>query len=334
MSKLSPIQSRKPIDEQAVADPEPPRTVGEAINLLYGRRQAETCESVAEALHLAPMQDWEPEEFDRLKEALDGVADWYGDHNDMAHTLFSFETSPILFGTSNGVLIYEDGLKVQTWAQAMERIAPKVEEAERERELERRQEAGHRIMRTKLPHKRKVKAMKALLLEIMALQPTTIRPDVERGFALIRGMSKDDERFAECRTFEDYMNKAAEITAPPEPQPPAPSGSDQPPPGELIEPDAAPTNDDDPGSSADAIFDAILAVDLGRDVETRKGAFFSAMQAAADKGVLPDDLATLLPFIREILTHDPDQTRRLFGFMNARGILGHAAEMMRKAGPD
>ena len=60
----------KPIDEQAVADPEPPRTVGEAINLLYGRRQAETCESVAEALHLAPMQDWEPEEFDRLKEAL------------------------------------------------------------------------------------------------------------------------------------------------------------------------------------------------------------------------------------------------------------------------
>ena len=97
-------------------------------------------------------------------------------------------------------------------------------------------------------------------------------------------MSKDDERFAECRTFEDYMNKAAEITAPPEPQPPAPSGSHEPPPGELIEPDAAPTNDDDPGSSADAIFDAILAVDLGRDVETRKGAFFSAMQTAAGQG--------------------------------------------------
>ena len=58
------------------------------------------------------------------------------------------------------------------------------------------------------------------------------------------------------------------------------------------------------------------------------------MQIAADKGVPPDDLAVRLPFIREILTHDPDQTRRLFGFMNARGILGHAAEMMRKAGPD
>ena len=120
----------EPIDEPAVADPEPPRTVEEAINLLYGRRQAETCESVAEALHSVPMRDWERDDFDRLKEALDGVADWYGDHNDMAHTLFSFETSPILFGTSNGVLIYEDGLKVLTWPQAMERIAPEVEEAE------------------------------------------------------------------------------------------------------------------------------------------------------------------------------------------------------------
>ena len=51
----------------------------------------------------------------------------------------------------------------------------------------------------------------------MALQPTTIRPEAERAIDFIRGMSKDDERFAECRTFEDYMNKAAEITAPPEP---------------------------------------------------------------------------------------------------------------------
>ena len=66
---------------------------------------------------------------------MDGVADWYGDHNDMAHTLFLFETSPILFGTSNGVLIYEDGLKVLTWPQAMERIAPQVEEAKQSASL-------------------------------------------------------------------------------------------------------------------------------------------------------------------------------------------------------
>ena len=203
----------KPIDEPAVADPEPPRTVEEAIDLLYGRRQAETCESVAEALHSVPMRDWDRDDFDRLKEALDGVADWYGDHNDMAHTLFSFETSPILFGTSNGVLIHEDGLKVLTWAQAMERIAPELEEAKRKRELEQREQAYRKIMAGKLPAKRKLKAMRPLLDELMALQPTTIKPEAVRAIDFIRGMPKDDERFAVCQTFADYLRKATEITA-------------------------------------------------------------------------------------------------------------------------
>ena len=60
----------------------------------------------------------------------------------MAHTLFLFEEAPILFGTSNGVLIYEDGLKVLTWAQAMERIAPELEDAKRKRELKRQEQEG------------------------------------------------------------------------------------------------------------------------------------------------------------------------------------------------
>jgi hypothetical protein len=325
------------IDEPVVVDPEPKPidepAVEEAVSLIYRRRQAETCESVAEALHSVPMRDWDRDDFDRLKEALDGAADWFGDHNDMARTFFSFETSPILFGTADGVLIYENGPKILTWSQAMERIAPEVEEAERRREIERRQQEIQRIMRTKLPTTRKLKTMKSLLDEVTALQPTTIKPEAERAIDFIRAMPKDDEQFSKCQTFADYLHKVIEITAQDAQPTPAPSGSDQSPPGELIEPDAAPTNDDS-APSADAVFDAILAVDLGRDVETRKGAFFLAMQTAADKGVLPDDLAALLPFIREILTHDPDQTRRLFGFMNARGILGHAAEMMRKASPD
>ena len=203
--------------EPLTPDTESPCTVEEAVSLIYRRRQTETCETVAEALHSVPMRDWDRDDFDRLKGALEGVADWYGDHNDMAHTLFSFETSPILFGTSNGVLIYEDGLKVLTWAQAMERIAPEWEEAKRKRELERRQQESQRITRTKLPAKRKLKAMKSLLVEVMALQPTTIRPEAERAIDFIRAMPKDDERFAVCRTFDEYLRKATEITAPPEP---------------------------------------------------------------------------------------------------------------------
>ena len=202
----------KPIDEPAVADPEPPRTVEEAINLLCGRRQAETCESVAEVLRSVPMRDWDRDDFDRLKEALDGVSDWYGDHNDMAHTLFSFESVPILFGTANGVLLYDDSLKVLTWHQAMERIAPQVEAAERQRELERREQAYRKIMARKLPAKRKLKAMRPLLDELMALQPTTIKPEAARAIDFIRGMPKDDERFAVCQTFADYLRKATEIT--------------------------------------------------------------------------------------------------------------------------
>ena len=79
------------------------------------------------------------------------------------------------------MLIYEDGLKVLTWPEAMERIAPEVEEAKRKRELERRQQEMQRIIRTKLPAKRKLKAMKSLLDEVMALQPTTIRPKAAAG---------------------------------------------------------------------------------------------------------------------------------------------------------
>jgi hypothetical protein len=203
--------------EAALESPtDPPRTVGEAVNLVYRRRQTETCETVAETLRLVPMHDWERDDFERLKEALDGVADWLGNHNETAWTFFSFETSPILFGTTDGVLIYEDGLKkVLTWPQAMERIAPRVEEAKRKRELERRQQAFHNIMARTLPAKRKLKVAKALADEVMALQPTEIRPEMERAVDFVRAMKKDDERFAKCRTFNDYVRKALVITAPP-----------------------------------------------------------------------------------------------------------------------
>ena len=219
--------------EEPEPEPKPSGTGEEAVSLIYRRGQTETCETVAEALHSVPMQDWERDDFDRLAEALEGCAQWYGDHNDMAHTFAVFERAPILFGTADGVLIYEDRLKVLTWPEAMERIAPEVEveEAERKRELERRHQEIRRIVRTKLPAKRKLKAMKSLLDEVMALQPTTIRPEAERAIDFIRAMPKDDERFADCRTFDDYLRKATEITAPPEqpkllmlpaPEPPAP----------------------------------------------------------------------------------------------------------------
>ena len=201
-------------EEPAEPDPEPPPDVYDAIALIYRRRQTETCETVAAALRSVPMQEWERDDFDQLKEELDDVADWDGDHNDMAHTLFLFEEAPIVFGTKDGVLIFEDGLKVLTWPEAMQRIAPEVERDKRRRELEQRQKLMDAIIRTKLPAKRKLKATKALLNEFMALAPTTIHPEIERAVIFIGDMTKDDERFAACRTFEDYLRRAAEVTAP------------------------------------------------------------------------------------------------------------------------
>lgn len=197
--------------------PEPCR-MSEAIDLIYGQgREHRTCESVADVLRQCAHSEWDEDDFDRLKEALDGAADWYGDHNDIAHTLFRFETSPILFGTADGVLIYEDhGLKVLTWPEAMSRIAPQIEEDSSNRERDRRQQAFRKIMATKLPAKRKWKSVKSLLDDVMALEPTTIRPEAERAIDFIRAMPKDDERFADCRTFAAYLGKATEITAPPE----------------------------------------------------------------------------------------------------------------------
>jgi hypothetical protein len=64
-------------------EPEPSGTGEEAVSLIYRRSQTETCETVAEALNSVPMQDWERDDFDRLAEALNGCAQWYGDHNDM-----------------------------------------------------------------------------------------------------------------------------------------------------------------------------------------------------------------------------------------------------------
>jgi hypothetical protein len=205
---------------------EPPRTENEVLDLIYRRKQTETCESIADALRHVQMQDWEPDDFDRLAKNLEAHAQWDGDHNGMAHEFVMFAGVPALFGTADGILIYDDGLKVLRWAQAMARIAPQVEEAKCRREAERRREEGRQIISSRLPAKRKLAAMKTRLDQLTALQPTTINPETALAIDFIRAMLKDDERFADCRTFYDYLLKAIEITLPPPPKDDAREPSD------------------------------------------------------------------------------------------------------------
>ena len=211
-----------------VADPEPepsiidepigePRTWDEAVDLIYRRRQSETCETVAEALHSVPMRDWEQEDFDRLKEMLDGCAEWFGDHNGMVNAFFLFETSPILFGTAQGVLIVEDGLKVLSWLEAMERIAPQLKADKERRDRDLREAQVRQITHKTLPAKRKLKVVKALIDELIALQ-VTFQPDGVRAVEFIRGLSRDDERFADCATWNANVTLAGKLSEP-EPKP-------------------------------------------------------------------------------------------------------------------
>ncbi len=205
-----------PLDERPIPPSEPPtgtqqRSMWSAVDLIYRQGQQRTCESVADVLRQCAPSEWDADDIDRLREALESAADWYGDHNGMAQTLFCYETSPILYGTASGVIIYEDqGLKVLTWSEAMERIAPEVAESQRKHELARRRDESQRIIRTKLPAKRKLKAMKSLLDEVMALQPP-LNQGAERAIDYIRRMMKDDERFADCVTFNHYVRKAADL---------------------------------------------------------------------------------------------------------------------------
>ena len=71
-----------------------------------------------------------------------------------------------------------------------------------------------KIIGRKLPARRKLKAMKSLLDEFMALQPP-IGPQVEQAINCIRTMQEDDERFTDCRTFHDYINRAVACSDPP-----------------------------------------------------------------------------------------------------------------------
>jgi hypothetical protein len=96
------------------------------------------------------MRNCEREAFDRLTEALEGVAKWHA-HGETAQALRSFKTVPVQFCGADGVLMYEDGLKILKWTEAMERVVPGMGKAKHDREVEHRRNEMRKIMRTELP---------------------------------------------------------------------------------------------------------------------------------------------------------------------------------------
>ena len=96
-------------------------------------------------------------------------------------------------------------------------MAPVLAELEENYEHQQRKAQARAILDTKLPPKRKRKAMVDLLDQLIAFDGAVLRidPDGLRAIEFIRTMRTDDDRLADCKTFEHYLIKAVEITKPP-----------------------------------------------------------------------------------------------------------------------
>ena len=224
---VAPVPTSEPVIEQVI-EPEPvvtPEPVVEpvsevattwedAVDLIYQRRSIETCESIAEVLRGMPLDAWEyPDDFNRFHDAMHEKADlqWRGADNHLAYSYMAYAPGQILFVTTEAVLVYEDGtLRILTWEDAGAQIAPQLKLAEEKRAAVRRQEKVREIMQKKLPAKRKLRAVKTLSDEYLALQD--VGPEAARAIEFIRGMSQDDERFANCATWSDYVILAGKLS--------------------------------------------------------------------------------------------------------------------------
>jgi hypothetical protein len=194
-------------------------SLSDAVELILARCERETCESVAAVLRRCRLADCDNDDLCALAEELRGKAVWDWDYgNGLAHTYFQHETAPILFASRHGVLVYRDGaLCISTWGQVRELMAPVLAELEENYEHQQRKAQARAILDTKLPPKRKRKAMVDLLDQLIAFDGAVLRidPDGLRAIEFIRTMRTDDDRFADCKTFEHYLIKAVEITKPP-----------------------------------------------------------------------------------------------------------------------
>ena len=193
----------------------PPRPPAwDAIALLYRRRQTqtETCETIAEVLHSVPMRDFTHDDFDTLRADLDEVADWGGDHHDLARSFAMHEVAPILFGAANGVIIYEDGLRILRGRRQCNALHRRWSGKSRSASLSSARNAWTPSSRRSCRNNANSKRSKRWWTSTWRCSHRS-SPQVEQAINVIAGMSKDDAKFAACRTVRDYIQ--AVCTDPP-----------------------------------------------------------------------------------------------------------------------
>ena len=217
-----PKSPRTP-DERNPDDPEPepdsaPPVDPElaAIRAVYAAiRHVETvtCELLADVLRQFPMHDWDEADREHLAEQIQGMADW--ECAPLAHALVTHEESLKLFATVESVLTYDDehGLRIRRWTDVETELAPQLADDKRRYEQRRREDEGRRIISSRLPRVRKLKAMQQRINRLLELGPQ-ISDEGQRAIDFIRAMKGDDPVFADCTTFNVYIERASNITKP------------------------------------------------------------------------------------------------------------------------
>jgi hypothetical protein len=196
-------------------------SVAQAIDAVYRRIRdhAEfhggdlTCDMVAGVLEQFPLAEWDTHDLVALREGLNGCSNWIG-HEALADVYFQYDRHTTkLYASADAVLTYggaERGLQIHSWSSIEQQLTPALADEWRRADEQQRAQRCRDIFSTRLPKVRKLKAMKLLLDEILACQPT-ISELGQQMFEYIRAMSRDDPQFAKCTTFEQYFDKVLEI---------------------------------------------------------------------------------------------------------------------------
>jgi hypothetical protein len=159
-----------------------------------------------------PLAEWDTDDLVALGEQLHYCSAWM-EHEALAHAYFQYDHTTKLFASTEAVLTYEGaerGLQIHSWSSIERQLAPALAEERRRAEERQREQRGRDILKARLPKVRKLKAMKALIDEILTCQPT-IREQGQQVIDHIRAMLRDDPQFADCTTFTQYLVKAEEI---------------------------------------------------------------------------------------------------------------------------
>jgi hypothetical protein len=196
-------------------DPPPELSCAEAIRAIYGLPSDEqTCDAVAGLLDRLPLAEYDDDEMHCLAERLEGCSMWQDENiQSLAHVFVQYADGPLLFCTGDEVLVWEGsekGLQIYRWYAVRTMMAPHIEEEARRRDAQLRRRDTQALLATKLPPKRKLKAVKERINQIIELGAAKFSENVQRATDHIRQMIADDPRFADCMTLERYINAVAE----------------------------------------------------------------------------------------------------------------------------